>query len=266
MQLSQLPQFQYLHTFPLRHQGDCSFLGVSPDMTLYVEEVYGSEGWLAQHALSYDGTVLETIDESDGKAQDLTPLRLPDDLIEPHRGWHTMALNFTGPRHRGLRGPARLDDLVRPISVQEKFALVQRLKLDILPSMLLGLAESYVMAEASIVYPNLFLVCRRLRLACALPEEQVDEENEPYDYDTLVRYAAHVFDTSADQELALSESFRDLPGASFQRPMDCMIYKEHVFIADGGEAERSSVIHVWRLAGSAHERSDDEALRRKLYR
>ena len=261
----QSPPFEYLSTFPLLHHGDCSLLGVSTNLTLYVEEIYGDDGWLAQHALSFDGTVLASVDESSGAAQDLTPLQLPDDLIEPHRGWHTMSLNFTGPRHRGLRGPERLDDLVRPITVQDRFALVKQLKLEIPPPMLLGLAESYVIAEASIEYPHLFLVCRRLRLAYALPEEQVDDDGEPYNYDTIVRYAAHIVDTSAEQELPLSELLRDLPGAAFCRPMDCLLYNERLFIADGGNSERSSAVHIWRLRRMEHETRDDDTLRRRLY-
>jgi hypothetical protein len=259
------PSLEHLTTLTLQHNGDCGLLGVTPDFTIYVEEVYGEEGWLAQHALALDGSVSASVDESFGTVTQLAPLPLPDTLIEPQRGWHTMGLNFTGPRHRGLRGPERLDDLVHPFSVQEKFALAKQLKLDIMPPMLLGLAESYVLAEATVRAPHLFLVCRRLRIAYALPEERLDAEGEPYDYDTLVLHVAHFFDTAADHEIALSLLLADLQSMSLSRPMDCLITKDHLFIADGGSGERKSAVQIWHIDHVAPTLSDQEQLRKKLY-
>ena len=147
------PVLEHLTTLQLQHNGDCSLIGVAPDLTIYVEEVYGEEGWLAQLALTLEGTILATVDENYGAETELSPLALPVKLVEPQRGWHTMALNFTGARHLGLRGPERLDDLVRPFSIPEKIALIHVLELDILPPMLLGLAESYVLAESPLIHP-----------------------------------------------------------------------------------------------------------------
>ncbi len=72
-------------------------------------------------------------------------------MIKPQTGWHTMALNFAGPRHRGMRAPERTLDLVRPLSIQEKMALIDRFRLDVPPPLLLGIAESYVLAETPIM-------------------------------------------------------------------------------------------------------------------
>jgi hypothetical protein len=257
--------FEFLTTLSLRHNGDCSLLGVTPTLTIFVEEVYGEDGWLAQHAITLDGTFIASVDESFGTATELAPLSLPGNLVEPKRGWHTMALNFTGPRHRGLRGPERLDDLVRPFSIQEKIALVKQLELDVLPPLLLGLAESYVLAEAPIRTPNLFVVCRRLRLVYVLSEVKEDSAGERYDYDTTVLYVAHLFDRAAEQEPPLSDVGTGLTGIALYRPMDCLICKEHLFIADGGGNNRDSAVHVWRIQGVEPELSGEENLQRKLY-
>jgi hypothetical protein len=252
-------------TLPLQHSGDCGLLGVSADFTVYVEEVYGQEGWLAQHALTLEGKVLASVDEASGAASQIAPLPLPDDLVEPQRGWHTMGLNFTGPRHRGLRGPERLDDLVHPFSIQEKIAVTKQLALAIVPPMLLGLAESYVLAEAALRPPNLFLICRRLRLAFALPEERTDDEGEPYDYDTRVIHVAHTYDTSAEQEPVLSDVIRELNGGILHRPMDCLIFRDHLFVADGGGGERTSSVQIWQIEDVEPKLADEDQVRRKLY-
>lgn len=256
---------EHLTTLQLLHNGDCSLIGVASDLTVYVEEVYGEEGWLAQSAFTLDGAMVTSVDEDYGAKTELSPLPLPGGLVEPQRGWHTMVLNFTGARHFGLRGPERLDDLVRPFSVPEKIALVNLLELDIMPPMLLGLAESYVLAEALITPPNEFVVCRRVRVAYALPEERVDETGTPYDYDTLVLYVAHIFNPTAEQEPPLSDVLQGIAGVRLYRPMDCLIAQDHLFLADGGDEQRNSAVHVLRILDGERHLSREEKLKKKLY-
>ncbi len=249
-------------TLPLSHSGDCGLIGIASDGTIYADEVYGENGWVAQHALRPDGTLVQSIDEQAGAAGDIEPLDLPPEIVKPRSGWQTMALNFAGPRHRGLREPERTLDLVQPLGIQEKMALVDRLKLDILPPLLLGIAESYVLAETEIVRPNLYFVCRRLRIAVALPETRLDEAGQPYDYDTLAIYLAHFYDRS--EELRFLDCFGDLTSVPLQRPMDCLRVGNLLYIADGGEADRLSAIHVWQI-DLPEALSADEKLRRKIY-
>jgi hypothetical protein len=259
------PELDYITTLPLFHNGDCSLLGVTNDFTVYVEEIYGADGWLAQHAIRMDGTISSSIDENFGAATELSPLSLPTNLVEPQRGWNTMALNFAGPRHRGLRSPERLDELIRPFSVQEKIALSKHLQINAFPPFLLGLAESYVLAEAPVHPPNLFFVCRRVRIAYVLPEERIDGDGEPYDYDTLVLYAAHFFDGTGEQEPALSDTLAGWGGIKLNYPMDCLIYKDHLFVADGGSEDRNSAVHIWHIRDLEPKLSDKEMLQRRLY-
>jgi hypothetical protein len=240
-----IPNFQYVTSLALAYNGDCTLLGVGADLTLYVEEIYGDEGWIAQRALRLDGTVQDAVDEDLGRNRSVKPLALPDDLTKPQTGWHTMNLNFAGARHRGLRSLERTGELVRPLTIQDRMALTEHL--DIGSPTLIGMAESYVLAEAALVYPMIFLVCRRLRIAFALEEEQVDEQNQPYDYDTTVLYAAHRYDRGDDRLPRLSEILTDLPGVQLHRPMDCLIVQDYAFVADGGAGERNSAVHVWRV-------------------
>ncbi|HVU11577.1 MAG TPA: hypothetical protein VHD90_09875 [Phototrophicaceae bacterium] len=255
-----IPLIAHVATLTLKHPGDCSLLGVSPDETIYAEEVYGENAWVAQHALTSGSTLIESVDEAEG-TQEIQPLDLPDGTILSKSGWQTMALNFAGPRHRGLREPERIGDLVRPLDIQEKMALARRLRLDLPPPALLGLAESYVLAETRITPPNLYFVCRRLRLAIALPQAKLDADGQPYDYETRVLYLAHFYDGS---EIPFGKLFENLTDVPLHRPMDCLLVGSKLYIADGGDSERLSTIHIWQLDLPAVP-SREEQLMKKIY-
>ena len=257
-----LPAVRHLTTLPLKHAGDCNLLGVTPEGAIHAEEVYGKHGWVAQHELRRDGTFVRSVDEAEGRNGDLRPLDLPPQLITPKTCWKTMALNFAGARHRGLREPERIGELVRPLTIQEKMAAVQKLKLEIPATHLLGLAESYVLAESEVLRPNLYFVCRRIRLAYALAEPRTDGDGQLYDYDTKVIYAAHFQDSA--EESAFTDLLSDLTDRPLHRPMDCLLVDDHLFIADGGEGERLSAIHVWVL-DLPETLTEEEKLLKKLY-
>ncbi len=256
-------RFESIATFPLSHAGDCSLLGVGGDGSLFVEEIYG-DGWVAQHALSADGTLIASVDEQNGDATDLQPLPLPDDLKQPHAGWHTMPLNFSGPRQRGLREPERVLELVKPLTFAEKLLLHQRYALDV-PPLLLGLAESYVMAEAPLAGAWLFVVCRRIRVAAALPQPEHDEGGAAYDYDTRVLYLAHLFDRASDEPPTLLDPETDLISPALKRPMDCLVAGDRLYVADGGENERLSTIHIFQTHDIPSRPSSDDRQLKKLY-
>ena len=259
-----MPEHPVTHVtmLPLKHEGDCNLLGMTPEKTLYVEEVYGENGWIAQHQLLADGTFMQSIDEQNGTNDNLRPLDLPAGIVKPKTGWHTMALNFAGPRHRGMRGPERLLDLVRTLSIDEKMAVIDRFKLDVIPPMLLGVAESYVLAEAELRRPDMYFVCRRIRLAIALAETRLDEDEQPYDYETRVIYLAHFYD--CEQEPPFIDLLGDLTMVPLQRPMDCLLLDEQLCIADGGDAGRLSAIHLWNVERPAP-LTEAEKLNKKIY-
>lgn len=236
----------YLKSILLHHNGDCRLLGVSPTLSLYIEEIFGDDDLLAQHTLSLDGEVLHSVDESLLDASDFIPLTLPLDVVRPSPIRYTSRLNFSGPRQRGLRDQERITDVVRALEVPTRIKLAQQINIPM--PLILGVAESRVLAEALLIPPHTYLVCRRLRIACALPEPQRDADQQWYDYDTLAVYTAHLYNpTVHDVELPPDEVFAGLPGARLVRPMDCIMCHKHVFVADGGDAHHPSQIHVWRV-------------------
>lgn len=257
-----IPSVSHVRTLPLKYNGDCNLLGVTPDQMIYAEEVYGDDGLIAQHEMHPDGTFAQSVDEADGARDAMQPIRLPTNAVKPKTGWHTMSLNFAGPRHRGMRVPERTADLVQPLTIDEKMTFIKRLKLDVPAPLLMGIAESYVLAESDILRPHLYFVCRRVRLALALPEERRDAEGQPYDYDTQVIYAAHFYDRR--EELPNSSLYDALTDAPLHRPMDCLLLDGHLYIADGGSGERLSAIHIWKLE-LPEVTSGEENLSKKIF-
>lgn len=127
---------------------------------------------------------------------------------------------------------------------------VSRFALPVAPPMLIGLAESFVLSEAPLQPPQSYVVCRRVRLAYATTTICTDDANQPYDYDTFVLYLAHVYDRTRDESGLLPAPEALLSDVTLNRPMDCLIHNDHLWIADGGDASQPSRLHRWRLHGS----------------
>lgn len=255
----------HVHTFSLRHTGDCSLIGYSPGADrLYLEESYGADGWLAQSAYALDGTLSASVDEDFGRVRTLTPLPVPADLVRPGRVWATMKLNFTGARQRGRRALERIDDLVRPLTLPDKIALVARLGLAILPPQLLGLAESYVLAEAAL-RPQLFVVCRRLRFAYVFPDTRTDSDGSPYDYDTHVVHTVHLIDLHDDAEPALTDLLAPFGGVTLRRPLDCLLHDHRLIVAEGGDGQQPGCVHIWQVDDLPPVTDPIERLKQRLY-
>lgn len=234
--------FQYISTNYLNHQSDCELIGILPDMTLYVREYHEEDATV--HVLDSSGHLRQSFSEADFTDRGLRPAN----LTKPAAPRFSAALNYAGPRHRGMREAERVQDIVKPLTVQTKMQVIQHLNLDITPMALLGIAESYVLAEALIEHGQPCMVCRRIRLAYALPAIQFDAENQPYDYDTIALYSAHLYDyTAAESELAPEQVLSGLPGVRLHYPMDCLIYNQHLFIAESGHQVHTSAVHTWRI-------------------
>lgn len=237
---------QFTKTIHLQHDGDCRIVGVTPDGRLFVEELYGEDDWLAHSAYSAAGELIALADEQFG-AQPFTPLALPDMLFTPTAPRAALHLNYAGARERGLREHERVQDLVQPLSVAEKMLVVDVLKLGIAPPMLLGIAESTVLAEA-VLTDDTLLVCRRLRFAYALPTAQQDAGGQFYDYSSAVVHTACVYSMSSEVPPPLEAVLRGIGG--LHRPLDCVCYDGHIFVADGGAAGRYSSVQVFQLQGA----------------
>ncbi len=235
--------FQYIQSSHLAHNADCELLGIQPDMTLYMRE-YHEDDEATIHLMNIESAVTKSWDENDVSAQNA----LPADLIQPTQPRFSTALNYAGPRHRGMREAERVMDIVKPLTIQTKMQVIQHLNMSIMPMALLGIAESSVLAEALLEQPGLCMVCRRIRLAYALPQIQIDAEKQPYDYDTITLYSAHIYDYAAhESEIAPDQVLSGLPGVTLKCPMDCLIYNHHLFISESGTTDYPAAVHVWRI-------------------
>ncbi len=244
-------QLSYLHSIALAHEGDCLLRGISPEGHLFIDELYGADDWLAQHVITLDGAFIYSIDENFGENDDFLPLDVPEEVLPPQAVNPHHRLNFGGARYRGLHEPERIAELVRPLSLPAKMQVIETLQLDIVPPLLFGVAESTVLAEATLT-PETTLVCRRLRLAYRLAQVQYDEDKQPYDYDTLILHVVHPYSPAIhDHEMPPLEVFAGLPGVMLYRPMDCLIFGDYVVVAEGGDPDYPAQIHVWRESTSA---------------
>jgi len=260
-------QFRHERSFALQHPGAPSLIGATQDGQVLVEEIYGDEGWLAQGHYDRDGTLLRSVDEDHGRCHLIEQLPLPADLTPPARGWHTMRLNFAGPRHRGNRELERVDSMVQPLSIAEKIAIGQYISGSLTPMKLIGLAESYVLAECQIVPPSLFVVCRRLRYAYAIDPQSVTDGEATIDYDTRIVHIMQLIDLKDDAEGPISDHLGQFAGVDLKRPMDCLLVGNRLFVADGGDPAlgRLAHIHIWRVDGIPPTRDATERIHKRLY-
>lgn len=262
------PIFEYQKSLPLPRSGDVSLLGFSPSSErIYVEQMYGDVGWVAQYALNLDGELVAFVAEDEGgDGVNLAPLPLPPDLERPEPGWQTMFLNFAGPRHRGLFGLERVLDTVRSLSIEEKMQLLKTFHIPVaMPPLIIGVAESYVLAEARLESPDLFVVCRRLRIAYRMNEEKIDTDGLPYDYDTEVIYLIHLVDRGLDYEMTLLDPRFQVPGPTLMRPMDCLIFDDMLLVTDAGTDDQSAAVHLWKIDYPEGSRPVVPTIEQKLY-
>ncbi len=228
------PTLRLIHSSPLLHYGDCALIGVDSQGQVAIEEYY--DDWLAQYVFDHEGSLVALCDEDEGRAIDPPPIPDHDLFIAPPSVDHAAALNYVGARWQGLREEDRIADMAAPLTVPEKMVL-GRLGI---PSPIIGLSESYVLAEAPVT-ETLSVVIRRLRVAFAVPTNE-DENGDPYDYDSIPIYVAQWFNRSNDAA-PLDQGLIALG----TRPMDAQCDGNRLFIADGGEYPRIGALHIYQI-------------------
>jgi hypothetical protein len=229
-----ITEFIHQNTLELHHQGDCSILGLAPDEMLYIEEFY--DEYIAQHQI-HQQKIISSIDEDAGQ-RDIVPFKLPEKSIIPnHPSKHP--LNYRGVRLRGLREAEHLQDWILPLSVMEKVPLLAALGWALPPMMLLGIAESHVLAQCQI--GESWLLCRRLRLAYA-HERRLDDDGLPYDYDSREIYLLHQY--AEDENPVLHEAL-SFAGIVLQKPMDLLYSDGKLILADGAVKTYKSRLIWW---------------------
>lgn len=231
--------FRHIKTHLLLYCGDVTLSGVTPDGVIFAEELYGDDDWLAQHKLTFNEGIITTIDEQYGKSANIKPMDLPPDLIKPSYRSCCDFLQFSGARLRGILSEERLDDVLHPLSIADKIELVEYMDWDIDPMQLMGIAESVVLSHARIPDEDAMIVCRRVRIAYRLTEPTRD-----YDYDSLDVYLLHDVYPD-DDEIDLLDCLNDDDEVDLLRPMDCLFHDGYLYVADGGEDEDVSSIHIF---------------------
>lgn len=238
-----LDALKLVTTIELAHAGDCALLGVDREGYVYVEELYGEHDWLAQHKISTSAGLLESVDERCGMAPAPAPLPLPELLASPSKVQIFDHLNYTGARWRGRMVDERIVDLLRDLSIAEKIALLDYLDWEIDPLRLLGIAESIVLSCCAYCDGE-FLVCRRIRVAYRVPAGERDDHSLDCDYDSIEVHLLHRLPADALELPDLRECLTDL---DLCRPLDCMIVDRKVYLADGGEGEIKSALHIFEI-------------------
>ena len=237
-----MPILIYKSAIALPRSGQCALLGVASDGTIYTE-IYYDDTWVAWYGLRADGTILTTGDEEAGRNHQFKRPAV-EMVAAPEAVPRSHPLNYAGARLRGSRQLERVDDLMYPLDVSTKIRLVEVFKLPMMPMQLLGLAESNVLSMATFPTGGLQLVCRRLRLAYALPTPQTDPDGKPYDYDTISIYLGHLYQPSRDEDL-ITTLFETLPGPALSQPTDVMVTATHVLIAVSSDDHQVCQVHIW---------------------
>jgi hypothetical protein len=228
-----ITELKHLCNISLHYTGDCALCGVTDAGQIYAEE-FDDVNWIC-YQISAECKLLQS-----GEF-DLPPLLVTPRCPTDH------PLNYSGGRYRGMREADRVAEWIQPLTVMEKMPLLLYLKLNIAPMMLLGIAESRVLSEATVT-DVVSVVCRRVRIAYALAQPQVDESGLPYDYDTLELHVAHLYDAVTDDAPSLAEAVQGIDGQRLHRPLDCLVQHNKLIIADGSDSEHNSRILIFEIA------------------
>lgn len=233
-------KLQHLSTIPLAIAPSCALLGITPNGNIITECYFDDTDDVAQYHIPIN------TNNADNITPMLNPIMdKPLDLKSPN--WVTdHPLNKTGLRLRGLRETDRLDGWVEPIPIMEKMPLVPKLGLNITPMQLLGIAESTVLSTCHL-NDNISLVCRRVRLAYALPTPINDENGIPYDYDTHTLYLAHPYNNETDTAPPLQQCLQPIDSIHLHTPQDCLRHEDKLIILDCGNEETTVRLIIWQI-------------------
>lgn len=234
----------HLWTKDLLYAESCSFLGISPDQHIFVEEFYG-ENWFAQHHLDADGRLCASVDEQYGQ-MDADALDLPAGTISMQMPAHDHPLNVPLMREWGIRAEDRVMEWAQPLTIAEKMALIAAASLSVSPMQLLGLAESRVLAQADL-NERQSLICRRLRLLVALPEVRRHASGLPYDYETIPYSVLHLWDRQTQEAVSLEAILPALDGIQLAQALDCLVNAGRLYVAQGGSGNQPSKVHCWQI-------------------
>ncbi len=230
------PWFQSHTIITLPHCGLCGILGMTPNGQIYAEEIYPPDEQIMHHILTVDGQIVTSADE----------LNIPNNLIRPQIHPQTKALNYQGGRLRGLREAERLADWAQPIPIADKMMLIQTLGLKISAMQLFGVIESAVLSSVSL-RDDWFVVCRRIRLAIALPQIQTDADGLPYDYDNHHVQTAHLYHASWAESTPIEKLLSGIGNIRLSHVHDCIAHDNQLYISESCGSTKNNTIHRWSI-------------------
>lgn len=225
----------------LKHYDKCYLIAVDKLGNIYVEEYY-DETYIAQHIISAEGEIVESIDENYGKTE-IIPFDIAENTTLPNNPLHH-PLNYSGMRFKGLRAEEKVAEWVKALPMIEKMPLLQALKLTISPMMIFGIVESRVLSE-SYYSDTETIICRRIQLLRALPEIQFDDDGLPYDYDTITFHVIQIYDHETETSTPLHESIQHF--SEISRPMDCIYYEDRLILANAGDSKNPAEVHIFQF-------------------
>lgn len=230
------PLFHAHTIITLPHCGWCGILGIAPNGQIYAEEIYLPDEQITHHILTADGQIVTSADD----------LSIPKDLISPQIHPQTKALNYQGGRLRGLREAERLTDWAQPLPIADKMTLIEKLGLKISAMQLFGIIESAVLSSVHL-RDDWFVVCRRIRLAIALPQIQTDADGLPYDYDSHIVQTAHLYHESWGEFAPIEKILLGIGNVRLNRVYDCLAYDNQLYISESCETAKNNTIHRWSI-------------------
>jgi len=242
--------FTHMRSIPLFYDEWCGLLGIDDTLSIYAEEIY-EDTWAARYKLSFDGRLIERVDEDHGQNPNYVRLEPPPGAAAPQAARATADLNFGGGRWHGDLEAERVRELARPLSLADLQCLVDAglQSQDMLPY-ILGIVHSYVISEAE-VQPNQFVVCRRLRIAYRLSLPRTDHSGELENYDSAEFALAQTFDPARpDRPLAETWLRPNRLGIALNWPMDVIARDGYLFVADSAyrQGRGPSRIHIFRTS------------------
>ncbi|MDQ7036891.1 MAG: hypothetical protein Q9P01_19265 [Anaerolineae bacterium] len=192
---------------------------------------------MIQYAIAPHGEILES-----------GVLSIPDNMVKPYAPFQH-PLNYSGGRYRGLREADRVAQWIQPLTIMEKMPLIQALKLTLPPMLLLGIAESRVLSEAQLS-DSQSIVCRRVRIAYALPQAQIDANGLPYDYESRLLYLAHTYDTETEAAPSIVTALQGFDSMILQHPIDCIVQGSQLVLADASDGTNKCRILIFEIVVS----------------
>lgn len=228
--------FKYYQAINLSEDGDCYLLGMDWEGDMWCEIITPDDELIRFKICQ--GSICEIERETE---TEIAPFSL-DDGFKPNSMPTVHPLNSKAPRLRGIREEDRISEWVQPLTIMEKMTIIERLKLSVSPMQMLGIADSTVLSYAELP-DGTQIVCRRVRLAYALP--QMNYDPYPYDYDNLPIYVIHRYDPMNDELPSWETMLGDFAGVSLQRPTDCLLSPAHLVVADSSADGKKCRLLVW---------------------